>query len=394
MNQCLLIGIGGVYNYGCEAIVRGTERILHHWYPHLRIVYASPRAADDRRRLADCDVKVNTRHLIGRCHPKNIARKALSLAGLQWYPMRDRMSTIRDCEAVLSIGGDIYTIHHNGSGPDSLIKFGDACQRRGVPYILWGASAGPFEANPLLKARVAKHLASIHRITAREETTVAYLKQLGVSQNVVKCADPAFVVAPDLIASRRKPRPALRIGVNLSPLSALQCGFTIEESALRQAGAIQRLMDVHKAAITLLPHVVCDLDEMDDDLRYLARVRSMMPNDYKSRVHLVENDPGFIGIKQYMMECDLVIAARMHCAINAVAAQVPALILAYSNKAIGMGHYIYGNDDWTMPLGAFSFDAIVDRVAACLDRIDAFHAGVPDRLALIRMEAYGTEAPL
>jgi polysaccharide pyruvyl transferase WcaK-like protein len=153
-------------------------------------------------------------------------------------------------------------------------------------------------------------------------------------------------------------------------------------------------MDAHKAAITLLPHVVCDHDEMDDDLRYLARVRSMMPNDYKSRVHLVENDPGFIGIKQYMMECDLVIAARMHCAINAVAAQVPALILAYSNKAIGMGHYIYGNDDWTMSLGAFSSDAIVERVAACLERIETFRAEAPDRLALIRLEAYGVEAPL
>ena len=41
MRNVLLIGIGGVYNYGCEAIVRGTVNILKSINPEVKISYAS-----------------------------------------------------------------------------------------------------------------------------------------------------------------------------------------------------------------------------------------------------------------------------------------------------------------------------------------------------------------
>lgn len=394
MNQCLLIGIGGVYNYGCEAIVRGTERILHHWYPHMRIAYASPRAGDDGRRLAACPVHVVPRPLIGRYHPKNVARKALSLMGFKWTPMRDRTATIRGYDAVLSIGGDLYTIQRDGAGPDALIKLGDVCKLQGVPYVVWGASIGPFETDARLKARVTEHLARVHLVTARESTSVAYLKQLGITQNVVPCADPAFTVAPEVVAPQVRHRGTPRIGLNLSPLSAIQCGLSLAESAVQQAGAIQRLMDAYAATIVLLPHVVCDFNVLDDDRRYLARVRDLLPASLRSRVDLVADDPGFIGIKHHITECDLVIAARMHCAVNAVSAHVPALILAYSSKASGMGRYIYGNDQWSVPLAEFTAAGFVGRVGACLNLPSSFRDRSAERMDRIRSEAYGTRAPL
>ena len=46
-----LYGIGGVYNYGCEAIVRGTEIILRKKWPNIQIKYASLRPEDDKRRI-------------------------------------------------------------------------------------------------------------------------------------------------------------------------------------------------------------------------------------------------------------------------------------------------------------------------------------------------------
>ena len=394
MNQCLLIGIGGVYNYGCEAIVRGTERILHHWYPQARVAYASPREEDDRRRLGGCPVQVVSRPLISRYHPKNVARKVLSLLGSKWTPMRDRTATIRGYDAVLSIGGDLYTIQCDGSGPDALIKLGDVCKHQGVPYVVWGASIGPFEANSRLKTRVAEHLARVNLITARESTSAEYLKQLGITQNVVQCADPAFTVAPEIVAPQVRHGSTLRIGINLSPLSAIQCGYSLDESAVQQAGSIQRLMDSYAANIVLLPHVVCDFNAMDDDRRYLARVRDLLPVALRSRVDLVADDSGFIGIKRHITECDLVIAARMHCAINAVSAHVPALILAYSSKASGMGRYIYDNDQWSMPLREFTSESFVGRVGACLKLSASFRARSSDRLDRIRSEAYGTSAPL
>ena len=53
MEHVLLIGIGGVYNYGCEAIVRGTVEILRKVNPQIQIAYASYNYVDDKRRLKD-----------------------------------------------------------------------------------------------------------------------------------------------------------------------------------------------------------------------------------------------------------------------------------------------------------------------------------------------------
>ena len=58
MKNVLLIGIGGVYNYGCEAIVRGTVNILKTINPNVHISYASYNYEDDVRRLADCDIRI------------------------------------------------------------------------------------------------------------------------------------------------------------------------------------------------------------------------------------------------------------------------------------------------------------------------------------------------
>ena len=51
MRNVLLIGIGGVYNYGCEAIVRGTVNILKSINPEVKISYASYNYEDDVQRL-------------------------------------------------------------------------------------------------------------------------------------------------------------------------------------------------------------------------------------------------------------------------------------------------------------------------------------------------------
>ena len=58
MKKVLLIGIGGVYNYGCEAIIRGTVDILKTIDSTIEVYYASYNYEDDVKRLEGCDVKV------------------------------------------------------------------------------------------------------------------------------------------------------------------------------------------------------------------------------------------------------------------------------------------------------------------------------------------------
>ena len=56
MKRILLIGIFGTYNYGCEAIVRGTVTQIRQQYPDAYIAYASMNIDDDIHRLRNCNV--------------------------------------------------------------------------------------------------------------------------------------------------------------------------------------------------------------------------------------------------------------------------------------------------------------------------------------------------
>ena len=84
MKNVLLIGIGGVYNYGCEAIVRGTVNILKTINPNVHISYASYNYEDDVRRLADCDIRIVKRKRIGRWSWRNVLRKLLSYVNISY----------------------------------------------------------------------------------------------------------------------------------------------------------------------------------------------------------------------------------------------------------------------------------------------------------------------
>lgn len=352
MKTFLLVGIGGVYNYGCEAIVRGTELILRERWPDARVLYASCRPEDDRRRLQGANVEVIPRKPLGRFSRVRLARKALGMAGIRWVPADPRPDLLRGVDAVLSIGGDIYTLGNGGAFSKALPKFGDAAGRRGIPYVLWGASVGPFDANPRAERFFRKHLSRISLVAARERRTVEYLAGFTPSTQTLFCADPAYTVAPEILGAERAGG-GLTIGVNLSPLALRYTGLPIEESARMQGEMIVRIAARLSAKVLLIPHVVCDFHEDDDDLRYLRLVHRNVAEGARSQVDLFDADPGFVGVKQVLAQCDIVLAARMHCAINAMASHVPALLLAYSAKAPGMAEYVYGHSRWVLPIGDF-----------------------------------------
>ena len=386
--RILLIGIGGVYNYGCEAIVRGTERVLHEQWPEARIVYASCRPAEDGARLRGCPVEIVPRKCIGRYSARNVLRKLLSGAGIAWYPISDPPAMADGYDAVLSIGGDIYTVRPNGVGHRGFLRFGDECEKRGVPYVLWGASVGPFPQGSETERVFTEHLKNISLIAVREPATVDYLRARGICDNVVPCADPAYVVAPEITAGPVPERHRLTIGVNLSPLSALHAGYSLEESLQVQARTLQALIEALDLQVVLIPHVVCERVERDDDWRYLQRLGRAMGSEYQGSVTLLGHDLGFVGTKMELRKCDLVLAARMHCAINALAAHVPTILLSYSRKAVGMCQYVYGNSEWTVPLTEFLPDHILRKLGKLMGQIDETRGYLAKRIPEIQDAAF------
>ncbi|MCA9188148.1 MAG: polysaccharide pyruvyl transferase family protein [Pirellulaceae bacterium] len=364
--RILLIGIDGLYNYGCEAIVRGTHALIQRQFPGTQLVYASPRPAVDAKRIADIDVKVVTRELTNRATPPVIASAILRRMGIPFHARRDSLRPIRDVDAVMLIGGDIYTIYSNDAYPGHLIKYGDAVLAAGKPYIVWGASIGPFTQRPEVERKFKAHLQHLPLITVRDVSTLEYLDSLGIRENVVSCSDPAFAVAPDVVTTLEGPTER-RIALNLSPLSVRYVGGTKEQALQQSAVAIENIVKRFNCRVLLVPHVVIESAPHDDDLHHLKLIRDHLPAETKSRVDLLEGDLGFVGTKRELAKCTAVVAARMHCAISALSACVPTILLSYSEKSIGMSKYVFGSPSHAITLrelGSDSFMNMLDKLVA------------------------------
>lgn len=364
-------GILGVYNYGCEAIIRGTQRILEQHYPTVPLVYVSPRPDEDGRVLKDLPVQVvDRRYREGRLHPRRMANRVFRRLGLacrwrsrkvMYWGLPQRAHWYQPGDVLLSIGGDMFTLptrpYPARVNEDALgCEFAREIRRRGVRYVLWGASVGPFEDWPDCVPIFQRFLQGIDLITAREAVTVTYLEQLGVRDTVVSVADPAFLMEVD---DREEDFPFAPgsepvLGVNLSPLSAMYAynadcrGF--DEVIAQQAVLLARLIEDLAVRVLLIPHVIAPHDPEDDDLAYLQAVRERLESRCPGRAAVLSSTLGARRTKAMIKRCAMLLAARMHCAIGGVSVGVPTLFLSYSAKARGMASYIYGSEEWCMGL--------------------------------------------
>lgn len=362
MKNVLLIGIGGVYNYGCEAIIRGTVKILHQIDPKIEISYASYNYDYDAKKLSDLKINIINRPRDKRRWTiRNITRKLCSILNIK-YSTYDSVDWISQFDTLFSIGGDIYTLDENGGFNYSLPVFIEKCIKHNpaMNYILWGASVGPFTQNPKAERFYSKHLKKASLIVARENATINYLKSIGIESNVVFAPDPAFFVP--FGQHNKMPNKRLSIGINLSPLSALYAYGDTNHGATLQAKTIESIITTLNADIVLIPHVLAP-NINDDDLRYLKTIYDKIDPSLQQYVSIEHDDSGFIGRKKILSQLDCLIAARMHCAINAITCNTPTILLSYSAKAKGMAEFVYGDTSMICPLDTFGHpNAIIDLI--------------------------------
>lgn len=354
MNNVLLIGIGGVYNYGCEAIVRGTVEILRRYNPNINISYASYNYEYDCIRLKDLDINIVKRYRSRkRWTLRNIRNKVFSILNI-WTNTYDKTDFVKGYDAIFSIGGDLYTLSQTDSFNYALPLFIEECIKKNpnMKYILWGASVGPFTSNPKAEEFFQKHLAKANLIVARESSTIEYLNSIGISSNVVFGPDPAFFVPFKLNTTSKSNSDRIKLGINLSPLSSAYKYNNSEEGLCAQAHAIEAIIKQLKANVVLIPHVLAP-SKGDDDLSYLKALKNSISADLKPYISIIEEDNGFIGRKEVLSQLDCVVAARMHCAINAITCGIPTIFLSYSAKAKGMAEFVYGDSSMICGLERF-----------------------------------------
>lgn len=346
-----LYGIYGTYNFGCEAIVRGSVQFLKNIYPNCCIVYFSYSYAYDIRHLNDLDIQIfNVK--VSRSVVKRGLNKFQRIFNIpNEFMIIDYKRMIADLDMVVSIGGDIYTIpaylREKKKYPyyNRTVRFCNEVIKRGKNVILYGASVGPFGQYKCAVEYYKENLSKYSQILCRESKSVNYLKSINL-RNAYFLPDPAFLVRENCTNLIEKNY----IGINFSPLALREVYGEYSANMVNQlANLIKKLYDTMKIDLLFIPHVISP-DEADNDFIFLKKIYDNLQDNIKRHVFFADTTNGFLGIKKQVRACRFVIAARMHCAINAIVECVPALFLAYSQKSWGMCQYIYGDMEWTVDL--------------------------------------------
>lgn len=357
-----IYGIGGLYNYGCEAIIRETVEFIKKNYNNPKITYYSRNYKDDLILANELGIQIvsieRKSTFLRKCISKLIDLSELPI--VPFFKKEFKLIT-ENSDVVFSVGGDIYTIpkylreRKHYRYVNYLVEFGEYALKRRIKIVIYGASIGPFGKYEKAKKYYLEHLKKVEKIICREIETQRYLENNGISKNVILLPDPAYLVSDPNEKIKKIPR---YIGINLSELSLLEVyGSSRENITLKISSIIEEIYLKTKIPIILIPHVMSPHTTIDNDFKFLEKIYFSIKDELKSYIKVVK-PTNFIDTKNYLRECIIVVAARMHCAVNAITVGTPAIFIAYSQKSIGMSNFVYGKNEWCISINDINRDLI------------------------------------
>jgi colanic acid/amylovoran biosynthesis protein len=366
----LLVGNASYLNRGCEAILRGTVKILRHVFGDCSFVNANFDVTDPPFIPDERDP-----HIAHRPLPA-IRRLSAKWVGLQTaqrlYPtlaQHMRFGSLRDdisqSRAALSIGGDNYSLDYGI--PMMYINLDRYILTRGIPLIIWGASIGPFDSKPDMASVIHEHLRrEVSAIFVRERRSLDYLCTHGISDNVYLMSDPAFLMEADPVLSSELgfEMPDGAIGLNLSPLISHYVGDH-KVSTLSDTGTclVEVLCSKLGRPVVLIPHVT---SPHSNDYELLREMYDGLRPKYREHVYLLPNDINAAKTKWVISKLSCLIAARTHATIAGFSTCVPTVSLAYSVKAFGINEDLFGHTDYVVRPNEFSLESIVNATEKAL----------------------------
>ena len=336
----ILDGNGPEQNRGCQAILDSTVSILDRYFPDA--IYVNTPASSSMG-ASDSDFQ----------HAKltTVVRSSIGASGCFRQKLRSILRQrdtfafepfLREATAVLSLGGDNYTLDYGR--PKRFFDAFETVVRAEKPFVLWGASIGPFSSEPALEEEYLGKLQHADLICVRETTTQQYLAEHKLVDTVRLTPDPAFILRPTHVALPALQEQDLRsqpIGVNLSPLISryLQTGEPWLMLAARLLETIDSLVD---SPIYLIPHVV---KPSNNDFLFMQELLASLQTT-RNTMYLVAPTYSAPELKFIIGQMSVFIGARTHATIAALSSGVPTISLGYSPKANGINKDIFGHTHW------------------------------------------------
>lgn len=395
----ILAGNGSYENRGCEAIVRGTTKILRAHFKNPRFICIS-HFQNDKQYQQQCVQEIDKE--ITHLHSYRLNKKKFvqnfwnpfylgyvydyfcRSKALKYRIYKQMFPHLDDAATVLSVGGDNYSLDYGV--PTLFTDLDDIVLQYGKPIILWGASVGPFSVMPHYERYMSDHLRKVTGIFARESDTIEYLESIGVAQNVYPVADPAFLMDPvkpvgiedEFLIDDES------IGLNLSPLMAKYITDGDIKLWIKIASqVISRMVKATEMPVYLIPHVT---NPDSDDYVFMQNAVSQIQEKIEN-IKLISPKYSAAEIKWIISQMTLFAGARTHSTIAALSSGVPTLSFAYSIKARGINRDLFGHTDYCMDPVDLDAEAVSNRVISMLDKNASIREDLRERIPRVQKMA-------
>jgi polysaccharide pyruvyl transferase WcaK-like protein len=385
-------------NRGCEALVRSVTGIVRERLPDSKFLVPTldqPRdsAQWPEMAAAGCEfVAAPARSTRIKWWNRGITRMPalLPLWEPSYTPETFVMDQFAQCDGVLMIGGDVISLDY---GPGSLFLWSglmDAARRSGCPTMLFAASVGPFNANPVIERYMVNHLQRYSAISVRESASHSYLQRLGL-KNSVLVADPAFRLAPEptsLGSPFDQPGEGV-LAFNISPL--IDDGWQRHnpgKSLLDECAAfVQRVLSETNLTVALLPHVdPLDGGNVNSDSHYMAGLLVKL-GGASNRLALVRRGLNAAQLKHVIGSCRYLIAARTHATVAGWSQYVPTISIAYSVKALGLNQDLFDSHDYVLETPKVERSTLWASYSLLKQRESALRTHLAERIPTWRVNA-------
>jgi polysaccharide pyruvyl transferase WcaK-like protein len=388
----ILAGICPYENRGCEAIVRGTVKILRNYFhdPSFLCLGFSKMGFEQQCR-EEYDDKITHKKL----------NPVQNKYGREWWIQRvlyryntkkrnyrlfkDMMPYLDDAIAVLSVGGDNYSLDYGI--PQRFTLLDDIVLEKKKPLILWGASIGPFDAMPDYERYMIDHLGKVTGIFARESATVDYLTRHGVTANLQRVADPAFLMDPAEPQGEGKQLVIEKdaIGINLSPLMAKYVtGGDLSQWEQIAATMIRDIAVKTSRPIYLVPHVTLP---GSNDFTFLEKARNIIESDSKKEISLIPPIYNAAETKWIISHLSLFAGARTHATIAALSSCIPTLSFSYSIKAKGINRDIFGHEGYCLSPDQLTPELVSSKIEEIFRNKNQIQTELNEKIPLVQASA-------
>lgn len=324
----LLFNHSGSSNHGCEAIVRGTEKIVIHADENAEFALMS--TAPETDKFDEFKIFAPEHKKLNICG-KAIAKAELVLKKNENYSLKKSVAPMlgqaEEYDFCLSVGGDTYCYGDN----HEVQIFTEELKRKNKKVVLWGASLGEED----LDERKKENLKYFDAIFTRESLTYDLLTTLKSNEKIYCFPDPAFCMEK----VKTQTLDGDYVGINISPLV---CEKNERITQITE-NFIAYLTEKTPYKILLIPHVI---ENGNNDYEYMYGFYEKFKD--KNRISILPDNLNAMQYKGYISQMKFFIGARTHATIAAYSSGVPTVVLGYSVKSRGIAKDIFGEEKYVL----------------------------------------------